>query len=152
MPGGGLTPKGVSAVDRKQMALILGRHRSSFVLQSSPASQSYQAMEISAGDDVSGTGAGAALNLDEEEVATLNDLIGNTGLSERFLSVALAMGVTEPKTAEGELNSSIHRFLYSFPLLVSFTRFLSSLTHTLTHSLTPSLTLSTYRHLQDTPR
>lgn len=56
-----------SDIEKKQMALLLGRHRSSFVHQS-----------------------------DE----SLNDLIGNVGLSDRFLGVGLAMDVLDPKTPE----------------------------------------------------
>ncbi|CAM5998693.1 unnamed protein product [Sphagnum balticum] len=57
---------GVSDAHKKQIALILGRHRSSYV------------------------------HNDE----TLNDLIGNASLSDRFLNVALSMDVIEPKTPE----------------------------------------------------
>lgn len=56
-----------SEADKKQMSLILGRHRSSFI---------------------------------HEQDESLNDLIGNVALSDRFLSVALSMDILEPKTPE----------------------------------------------------
>lgn len=56
-----------SEVEKKQMSLILGRHRSSFI---------------------------------HEQDESLNELIGNVALSDRFLSVALSMDILEPKTPE----------------------------------------------------
>lgn len=67
---------------KKQMCLLLGRHRSSFELEE----------EQDATFTVNTPGG-------SEEI-TLNELIGNSGLSERFLAVARDMGVNEPKTAE----------------------------------------------------
>ena len=61
------TEVNASEIEKKQMALILGRHRSSYV---------------------------------HEEDETLNDLIGNVNISDRFLSVALSMDILEPKTPE----------------------------------------------------
>lgn len=57
---------GASEVVKKQMAFILGRHKSSYI------------------------------HSDE----TLNEIIGNAGLSERFLSVARDMDVMDPKAPE----------------------------------------------------
>ena len=57
---------GATDIVKKQMALMLGRHKSGFVL--------------------------------EDE--SLNELIGNTNLSERYLNVAREMGLSEPKTPQ----------------------------------------------------
>lgn len=62
---------GVSDVVKKQMALILGKHRSNFTLE---------------------TG--------DESDETLNELIGNVNLSEAFLGIAREMDLTNPKTPE----------------------------------------------------
>jgi 26S proteasome regulatory subunit N1 len=57
---------GASMIDKKQMALMLARHKSSF----------------------------------EVDNVELNELIGNTNLSERYLSFGVAMDVVDPKTPE----------------------------------------------------
>lgn len=65
---------GATSVEKKQMAYVLGRHRSNIVLEN--------VLE------------------DSEEEACLNDIIGNLALSERYLSIASDMNVMAVKTAE----------------------------------------------------
>lgn len=81
MPADG---KLMSAINlKKQMALLMARHRSPHLLTD----------EENLSFDVKNK-AGVS------EPLTLNDLIGNTTQSARFLAVASDMGLMEPKTAE----------------------------------------------------
>lgn len=65
---------GSTALEKKQMAFILGRHRSHISIE--------------------------GVLEDTEEEAVLNDIIGNVGLSERYLQIATDMNVTAVKAPE----------------------------------------------------
>jgi len=80
MPADGALLSGINL--KKQMALILARHRAHFELPE----------EENDTFTINTTGG--------SEEMTLNELIGNTTLSDRFLAVARDMNVVEPKTAE----------------------------------------------------
>lgn len=62
---------------RKQMCILLGRHRVNYTVDTSILS-----------------------NGDEDNVDQLNELIGNTNLSEQFLKLAQDLDVMDPKTPE----------------------------------------------------
>jgi len=80
IPADGALLSGINL--KKQMALLLARHRAHFELPD----------EENASFSVNTAG--------NAEEMTLNELIGNTTLSDRFLAVAMDMNVVEPKTAE----------------------------------------------------
>ena len=61
---------------RKQMCILLGRHRVNYTIDAS------------------------ILSNDEDDVDQLNELIGNTNLSEQFLKLAQDLDVMDPKTPE----------------------------------------------------
>lgn len=73
---------GSTALEKKQMAFILGRHRSNLVLEN--------------------------ILSDPDEESCLGDIIGNVALSERFLSVAADMNVVAPKNPE-DIYKTSHR-------------------------------------------
>jgi 26S proteasome regulatory subunit N1 len=73
-----------SAAEKKQMALILARQRSYYRVSSvDPDSAECEA-----------------------EAEALNELVGNSGLSERFLAIAREMNITVPKLPEDIYKSS----------------------------------------------
>ena len=76
LPENGVLLSGLNV--KKQMALLLARHRAPYELPE----------ELNTSFSVAGSDM------------TLNELIGNATLSDRFLAVARDMGVQEPKTAE----------------------------------------------------
>eukprot|EP01006_Ploeotia_vitrea_P026081 TRINITY_DN59051_c3_g1_i1.p1 TRINITY_DN59051_c3_g1~~TRINITY_DN59051_c3_g1_i1.p1 ORF type:complete len:947 (-),score=-30.00 TRINITY_DN59051_c3_g1_i1:112-2952(-) len=65
---------GTNAIERKQMAFILGRHRSNFVIEN--------------------------ILSDSDEENHLNDIIGNVMLSERFLSIVSDMDLVDVKSLD----------------------------------------------------
>ena len=65
----------VDPLMRKQMCILLGRHRVNYTIDASILSS-------------------------EEDVDQLNELIGNTNLSEQFLKLAQDLDVMDPKTPE----------------------------------------------------
>ena len=62
---------------RKQMCILLGRHRVNYTIDSSILS-----------------------NDDDDNIDQLNELIGNTNISEQFLKLAQDLDVMDPKTPE----------------------------------------------------